>query len=108
MTDNPECISGDVQGTDHLKLKSISNKELKEAQKSDPPIARVQRYLSLGRQLTKNDRYDESTEVKALMKEWNLLLLGEDGIVRRKCGNSLQIVLPQKYHARVFKHLHYV
>ena len=32
LTDDPECISGDVQSMDHLKLKSISNKELKEAQ----------------------------------------------------------------------------
>ena len=107
LTDYPGCISGDVQSMEHLKLKSISNKELKEAQERDPPIARIQRYLSLGRQLTKHDRDDESTEVKALMREWNLLLLGEDGILRRKCGNNLQIVLPQKYHAQVFKHLHY-
>ena len=107
LTDDPECISGDIQSMDHLKLKCISNKELKEAQERDPPIARIQRYLSLGRQLTKHDRDDESTEVKALMREWNLLLLGEDGILRRKCGNNLQIVLPQKYHAQVFKHLHY-
>ena len=107
LTGDPECISGDVQSMDHLKLKSISNKELKEAQERDPPIARIQRYLSLGRQLTKHDRDDANTEVKALMREWNLLLLGEDGILRRKCGNNLQIVLPQKYHAQVFKHLHH-
>ena len=41
LTDNPECISGEIQSADHLKLRFISNKELKEAQERDPPIARV-------------------------------------------------------------------
>ena len=40
------------------------------------------------------------------MREWHHLVLGDDGIVRRKCGRNLQIVLPQKYLAHVFKHLH--
>ena len=58
------AVQNTYHSTSHLKLRSTSNKELKEAQDRDPPIARVQRYLSLGRQLTKKDRGDESAEVK--------------------------------------------
>ena len=106
LIDTPECISNSVFGTDYLTLKTISLADLKEAQECDPTIAQVQHYLSLGRQLTKKDRNDESAAVKILMRECHHLVLGDDGVLRRKCGSNFQIVLPQKYHAHVVKHLH--
>eukprot|EP00794_Sanderia_malayensis_P013052 gene13052-14396_t len=92
LTDHSECLAKNIQDFDHLELKSVSNEDLKEAQGKDPAISRVQHYLTLGRPLTKSDRIDESAEVKSLMKEWNLLLLGEDGIVKRKCANNNKYV----------------
>ncbi len=64
------------------------------------------RYRKLCHTLTNADRSEESPEVKLLMKEWKSLRIGEDGVLRRKSGSNLQLVLPKKYHSLVFEKLH--
>ena len=106
LTVDTDLPQHDSQSSDALQFKFISNADIKSAQDEDPVISCVMRYKSLCRPLTKSDRYEENSEVKHLMKEWTSLQLGEDGVLRRKSGSNLQLVLPKKYHSLVFEKLH--
>ena len=77
-----------------------------EAQRSDPAIRRVIAYKQLARKLTNEDRRGETPQVKALMHEWSKLFIEQNNLLDRKAGNNNQLVLPQKYHRLVYKHLH--
>ena len=54
---------------------------------------------------TKWERRGETEGTRVLMREWDRLTLGEDQILRRRKGDKLQLVLPQKYHRIVLKQL---
>ena len=43
---------------------------------------------------------------KILMKEWNTLHVGKDGVLRHQSGPYTQLVLPQRYQHLVYKELH--
>ena len=77
-----------------------------QAQKEDPDIARVLAYKEQPIRPTLQDRNGESAEVKALMHEWSKLLTGNDGALYRKTTSKLQLVLPKRYHPFVLRHLH--
>ena len=66
---------------------------LNAQQKGDPVC-----FLSLSCQV--------SPAVQSLLREWSKLVVGEDGILRRRSGPNIQIVLPQKFHRMVYKELH--
>ncbi|XP_022111630.1 uncharacterized protein LOC110990852, partial [Acanthaster planci] len=44
--------------------------------------------------------------ISALLREWDKLELDADGILHRRAGGKLQLVLPKKYHPVVYKELH--
>lgn len=52
------------------------------------------------------DRVAETHTTRCLMNEWNKLELGEDGILRRRAGEYLQLVLPKQFHRMVYHELH--
>ena len=43
---------------------------------------------------------------RKLLREWPKLEIGSDGLLRRKCGQKLQLVLPKQFHRLVYKELH--
>jgi hypothetical protein len=45
-------------------------------------------------------------EAKTLLREWKRLEIGTDGILRRKRGPLMQLVLPHCYRMTVYKELH--
>ena len=77
-----------------------------QAQKEDPDVARVLVYKEQPIRPTLQDRHGESAGVKALMHEWSKLLVGKDGALYRKTASKLQLVLPKRYHPLVLRHLH--
>ena len=48
----------------------------------------------------------ETKTTRRLMNEWKKLELGEDGILRRRAGEHLQLVLPRQFHRMVHRELH--
>ena len=77
-----------------------------QAQKEDPDVARVLAYKEQPMRPTFQDRHGESAEVKALMHEWSKLLIGKDGALYRETASKLQLVLPKRHHRLVLHHLH--
>lgn len=55
---------------------------------------------------TPQDRQREPPDIRSLLREWKKLHIGVDGILRRRSGSNLQLVLPQKFHRTVFRELH--
>ena len=91
----------------NLQFKQVSNTDFLRAQDNDPIIGRVKTYKSLRQEVTKEDRLHKSAVVKLLMKDWNRLIVGEDGVLRRNNGGNIQLVLAQVYHSLVFKEWHH-
>ena len=106
LTDDAAMFDDKSSEADRLEFESVSNRDIRQAQENDPVISLVKHYKSLNRNLTRADRVSEDPNVRPLMKEWKLLQLGEDGILRRKSGVHLQLVLPTKYHSLVFEKFH--
>ena len=52
------------------------------------------------------DKQKESAIVQQLLHEWNNLSIAEDGILYHKSGPMDRMVLPKKYHKRVYVELH--
>ena len=59
-----------------------------------------------GKQPTPQDRQRAPPDFRSLLREWKKLDVGEDGILRRRSGSNVQLVLPQKFHRTVFRELH--
>ena len=109
LTANMDLINLDVEEVEtsgFTRVQRLSNTTVCQDQRSDPDIGRVIAYKLTGRQPTKDERRDENPNTKALMREWKKLVLGEDHILRRKRGETLQLVLPYKHHRMVLKQLH--
>ncbi len=47
-----------------------------------------------------------SAKSKCLLRSWDKLFLGGDGILRRRTNTQTQLVLPAKYKQRVLRELH--
>ena len=43
--------------------------------------------------------------MQSLLREWKKLIVGEDSLLRRRSGSTLQLVLPQKLHRTVYREL---
>ena len=52
------------------------------------------------------DRVNETKTTRRLMNEWKKLELGDDGILRRRAGEHLQLVLPRQFHRMVYREFH--
>ena len=69
-------------------------------------IGRVVRLLQTGQHPQKNEILKERPEIKQLLHEWKKLSVDPDGILWRRKGQYIQLVLPKKFHRQVFKELH--
>ena len=87
-------------------IPSMSNNELIAAPREDPTIARVLHFMQVGQRPTYQERQKESATVRQLVHEWNKLFIAEDGILYHKSGSRDRMVLPKKYHKRVYEELH--
>ncbi len=48
----------------------------------------------------------ENPAVAILLKQWLKVLVGQDGVLRRRTSHREQLLLPKAYHPLVFKELH--
>ena len=90
----------------NLQFSQVTSHDLISAQQTDSSISQVLRYKNLGKYPTKKERNGETPGVKILMKEWNKLHVGKDGVLRHQSGPYTQLVLPRKYQHLVYKELH--
>ena len=90
----------------NLQFSQVTSHDLSSAQQTDSSISQVLRYKNLGKYPTKEERNGETPGVKILMKEWNRLHVGKDGVLRCQSGPYTQLVLPPRYQHLVYKELH--
>jgi hypothetical protein len=83
---------------DTTVIDSLCN-EMLEAQKGDPTIGRVLTMKTEGRRPV-------GQEVRPLLRHWQKLHIGEDGLLRRHTGSNKQLILPRKYNRLIYKELH--
>ncbi|PFX26928.1 Retrovirus-related Pol polyprotein from transposon 17.6 [Stylophora pistillata] len=75
-------------------------------QREDPTIGKVIEFKQSGKRPTLQDKQRAPPDLRSLLREWKKLVVGEDGILRRRSGSNVQLVLPQKFHRAVFQELH--
>ncbi|XP_019628674.1 PREDICTED: uncharacterized protein K02A2.6-like [Branchiostoma belcheri] len=84
----------------------LSKKEIGEAQRRDSAIRKVIELKEEGRNPTTRERQDNSFGTREYMREWKRLQIDDEGILRRRAGPVLQIVLPKDYRNVVYQELH--
>lgn len=103
-------------GTEALNLNSdlldsrnyhkIEPQVILAAQKQDSSVSTVLACKLNGRKPTIREIANELTYTRKLLREWPKLEIGSDGLLRRKRGQNLQLVLPKQFHRLVYKELH--
>ena len=96
----------DVLKEEHVDIPIMPHDELMTAQQEDPTIARILCFVQIGRRPTYQEREKEPAIVRQLLHEWNTLFITEDRILYQKSVSRDQMVLPKKYHKRVYVELH--
>ncbi len=85
---------------------TYSTDEIRQAQREDPYIGPVVQGKLAGEKPSKHLLKTLSTQSKSLLRHWDKLSLGEDGVLRRKTATRTQLVLPETYKQRVLQELH--
>lgn len=80
--------------------------EIHLAQREDQYIGPVVESMMSGIKPTIQQLKSCSMQSKRLMREWERLMLDDDGILRCKIASRTQLVLPEKYKDTVIKALH--
>ena len=62
--------------------------------------------MRIGRRPTYQEKQQESAIARQLLHEFNKLFIAEDGILYHRSGSRDRMVLPKKYHKRVYEELH--
>ena len=97
----------DQEETKGATRPTISPAALYKAQRNDCNLKQVIQYLENSKEKPPlRDRLGESKTTRRLMNEWRKLELGEDGILCRRAGEYLQLVLPKEFHHMVYHELH--
>lgn len=89
----------------HPTLKNFSTEELRKAQNFDSTIGPVLKLVQQEK-LHDADKNAFSRKSQILMREKKRLFLDDDGLLRRQSKEISQLVLPKKYHRRVYFELH--
>ncbi len=106
------AVSANMGPTDQEETKgatrqTISPTALHDAQRNDRSLKPVIQYLENSKEKPPmKDRVNETKTTRRLMNEWKKLELGDDGILRRRAGEHLQLVLPRQFHRMVYRELH--
>ena len=87
-------------------LKKLDPNEFIRAQDSDLCIGKVRTLKAKNTYPTEEEINSLTPEAKTLLREWKRLEIGTDGILRRKRGQVMQLVLPHCYRMTVYKELH--
>ncbi len=80
--------------------------QIRKAQEEDEILSRVLWYKSQNRRPSRAEVKAENPAVAILLKQWLKVLVGQDGVLRRRTSRREQLLLPKAYHQLVFKELH--
>lgn len=89
-------------------LRGFSLDEMRKAQRSDSVIGPIYKIIE-NVEGNKTNQPELSKKSKILLRDRKKLLIDSDGVLRRKVYAEppvVQLVLPQKYHRRVYYELH--
>ena len=106
LTINSETVNYNPFQEDKLDFKPLPSSSIQAYQESDPAISCILSYKSLQRNLTKEDRKNESAEVKVFMREWKNLFIGKDGLLYWRRGQTSQLVIPSQLKKLIYEQLH--
>ena len=101
-----EALNLDSDLLDFRNYHKIEPQVILAAQKQDPIIGRVLACKLNGRKPAIREIAKELPYTRKLLREWPKLEIGHDGLLRRKSGQNLQLVLPKQFHRLVYKELH--
>ncbi|CAI5668147.1 unnamed protein product [Oreochromis niloticus] len=87
-------------------IQPIPREEICAAQRQDPVIGKMYESVVQNKRPTTQEIKTESTEFKALAREWSKLKIREDGTMFRETRHKKQLVLPSVYHPLVLNELH--
>uniref|UniRef100_A0A3P8TE73 Gypsy retrotransposon integrase-like protein 1 n=2 Tax=Amphiprion percula TaxID=161767 RepID=A0A3P8TE73_AMPPE len=87
-------------------IQPLPREEICAAQQQDPVIGKMYSYVKQNRKPAAHEIQNESSEFKALAREWSKLCIREDGTLFRKTQHKEQLVLPAVYHPLVLNELH--
>lgn len=85
---------------------SFSTDDIRQAQRSDTHIGPVVQCKMAGEKPSRHLLRTFSAQGRSLLRQWDKLCIGEDGILRRKTATRSQLVLPEIYKQRVLQELH--
>jgi len=106
VSDSTDSLNLDSNLLDSRNYHQIEPQVILTAQKQDPSIGRVLAYKLNGHKPATHEISRELPHTRKLLREWPKLEIGSDGLLRRKCGQNLQLVLPKQFHRLVYKELH--
>ena len=109
VTMNIELVNQDIQDEEAFSstdVQRVSDEQLRYDQRADRDVGREVAYMVQEKRSTTLERRRETESTRFLMRKWDRLVLAEDQILRRRKGDKLQLVLPQKYYRMVLKQLH--
>ena len=101
-----EALNLDSDLLDSRNYHKFEPQVILAAQKQDPSIGRVLACKLNGRKPAVREIAKELPYTRKLLREWPKLEIGRDGLLRRKSGQNLQLVLPKQFHRLVYKELH--
>ena len=96
---SPEVIEAEIT----LNQTTVN---LKTAQNDDADINRIITFKLANTYLSPVERKQESSTVQQLLREWNKLQIGTDGILYRLSGMIRQVILPIRLRQQVYHELH--
>ena len=90
-----------VQGNE----RRIGKRDLKDGQLEDKVIREVYRLVEKKQNVSPDQAKKMGKETKILLRQMKKLYI-EDGVLKRKTANFVQIVLPEKFRKLVYEELH--
>jgi transposase InsO family protein len=106
ITANPEVLNTSELIPELSALQKLDPNEFIRAQDSDLCIGKIRTLKAKNTYPTEEEINRLTPEAKTLLREWKRLEIGTDGILRRKRGPVMQLVLPHCYRRTVYKELH--
>ncbi len=106
VSDSTDALNLDSNLLDSRNYHQIEPQVILTAQKQDPSIGRVITYKLDGHKPANHEIPRELPRTRKLLHEWPKMENGSDELLRRKCGQNLQLVLPKRFHRLVYKELH--
>ena len=89
--------------SNNARLKKVN---LVDEQNKDPNISRILKFKSCGARPSSKQRRGEGPIMRPLLYEFDRLFVRVDGILRRKIGDHIQIVLPASLRWLLYQELH--